>query len=139
MHLTANNLQLINELVNKNGFKFHHSKGTDASLYKWIKKDKKDIVPHYSLHVVSCGGIIIKDSHALLVREKSVLPNQFRDFKKGTMGFQEEELTRMRGFRVVPKEKSEKRLDFKAHFEGFYGLENFPVMFTTHLTYTLPV
>jgi hypothetical protein len=68
VHLTANNLQLISGLVNQNGFKFHHSKGTDVSLYKWVKNDKKDVVPHYSLHVVSCGGVIVKDNRVLLVQ-----------------------------------------------------------------------
>jgi hypothetical protein len=79
VHLTANNLQLINELVNQNGFIFHHSKGTDVVLYKWVKANKKDLVPHYSLHVIGCGGVIIKNDHVLLVREKAVYSLLGRD------------------------------------------------------------
>ena len=63
---------LVDGLVNRKGFNLHHAKGKDMSLYKWIKTDKKDLVPPYSLHVVSCGGVVIKDSHALIVKEKAV-------------------------------------------------------------------
>ena len=70
VHLTSNNLSLIDNLINTSQFKFHHSRGNDVSLYRWMNPNKKDIVPHFSLHVVSCGGIIVKDDHVLLVREK---------------------------------------------------------------------
>lgn len=48
----------------------HHSKGEDTYLYKWMNTDKPDLVPPYSVHVVSCGGVIVRDNHILLVEEK---------------------------------------------------------------------
>ena len=71
MHLNQTNLGLIDNLVTKCGLKLHHAKGGDAVLYKWVKEGKKDLVPPYSIHVISCGGVIVKDDRVLLVEEKS--------------------------------------------------------------------
>jgi len=58
--------------VNVSGFKIHNGKDNEVSLYRWMRENKKDLVPAYSMFVISCGGIVIHNNKILLVCEKSV-------------------------------------------------------------------
>lgn len=69
----------MDSLVNISGFKIHRGKGNEVSLYRWMRKQKVDLVPPYSMCIISCGGVIIHNNKILLVREKAVLPFLFRD------------------------------------------------------------
>lgn len=68
VHLSSNNFPLVDQLVNKFSFKLHHCKDSNVNLYRWMKTDKKDLVPPYSIHMISCGGIIINDGRLLYVK-----------------------------------------------------------------------
>ena len=35
-----------------------------------MDQNRADLVPPYSVHVISCGGVVVKDNHLLLVEEK---------------------------------------------------------------------
>jgi hypothetical protein len=44
-----------------------------------MRKNKVDLVPPYSMCIISCGGVIIHNNKILLAREKAVLYLIFRD------------------------------------------------------------
>lgn len=41
------------------GYRIHHGKDNKVVLYKWLLKDKTDLVPPYSAIYVSCGAVVI--------------------------------------------------------------------------------
>jgi len=78
VHLPSEYLHFISYLVNSLQFQIHHGLGNKVSLYKWLLKSKEDLVVPYSMHHVGCGGIIIRDNHLFLIREKAVCFMIFR-------------------------------------------------------------
>ena len=53
------------------GYKIHHGKDNRVVLYKWLLKDKTDLVPPYSTVYFSCGAVVIDKQHLLMVKEKT--------------------------------------------------------------------
>lgn len=70
MHLDKNNFPILSFLCDLH-FKIHHGYGDKITLYRWLLPQKDLVVP-YSLIIVGCGAIIIKDDAILLVQEKAV-------------------------------------------------------------------
>jgi len=97
---------LIDQLINQAGFKLHYGKGEDISLYRWMREGKKDLVPAYSTHVISCGGVIINEDKILLVEEKSVSIKIFRVHLKESLEFLEVEPIHLKVCKTVLKDRS---------------------------------
>jgi len=64
-----------------------------------MSKEKPDLVPPYSVHVISCGGVIVRDNHLLLVQEKKGklkgnfgIPGGRADREEGIQGCAEREV-----------------------------------------------
>jgi hypothetical protein len=48
-----------------------------------MREGKKDLVPPYSMFIISCGGIILHKDRVLLVQEKAVCIAVVRDSSRG--------------------------------------------------------
>jgi hypothetical protein len=109
VHLNKHSYNLIDPLINKSGFKLHYAKGEDVSLYRWMREGKKDLVPAYSTHVISCGGVIVNENKILLVEEKSVQRLIFRVPLRVNSEYQEVELTRPKVSKNAQRDRSLKK------------------------------
>ena len=74
------------------GFNIHHGIGKSLSLYKWMLKDRKDLVVPYSMFHIGCGGVLIEDNKILLVQEKRVSLCSLREILRAGLGSLEAEL-----------------------------------------------
>jgi len=59
----------------KHGFKFHHAKKDYVLMQTWLSKNEINKLPHYPVHFVGIGGVVINDEtdEILLIQEKTSL------------------------------------------------------------------
>ena len=63
------------------------------------------MVPVYSTHVIGCGGIIVNDGKVLLVEEKSVSNQLFREHSKVNSEYLEAEQILQKVFKNVQRDR----------------------------------
>lgn len=69
INLDSHNFTIAEQLCQELQFKIHHGKDDKLVLYRWIA-EMEDMVTPYSMFYISCGSVILKDEHVLLVQEK---------------------------------------------------------------------
>lgn len=70
-HVNDDETIWIKDLL-KNGFKFHHAKGTTAVLTKWLPLDEDSGIPEYPSLYLGVGAITINDQNEILVIKEKV-------------------------------------------------------------------
>lgn len=67
VHLTTEEIGLA-AILSKQSFTIHHGKGNSISMYRWLSKERSDMVVPYSMFHLGCGGVIINDDSILLIQ-----------------------------------------------------------------------
>lgn len=60
------------------GYDFHHAKPGHAMVKKWLPDNEKDNVPHFPFTFIGVGGLVIKDSKVLLVKERFAISGKWK-------------------------------------------------------------
>ncbi|GLG95265.1 Putative nudix hydrolase fgf-2, partial [Gryllus bimaculatus] len=63
----------------KNGFKFHHIKGDDVVMYKWLPENEECNIPSYCHTMVGVGSVVINsDDEILVIQERFSTKQQWK-------------------------------------------------------------